>query len=375
MQTLSIGFDAKRAFNNNTGLGNYSRTLLYNLAHYHPEITQYLFTPYKRRSAEVENLENVHMVLPSGLNSFLPSLWRGYSILGDIKKSKIQLFHGLSHELPLGISSLNIPTIVTIHDLIFLRYPELYPWIDRQSYLLRTKYATKAATKVLCISQQTAQDTHDFLKVPYDKIEVIYQTCDPSFYQPASSDKRELVKLKYKLPSDYLLYVGTLEPRKNALSILQALKLRPDINIPLVLVGDGKSYASELKEYVLHNDLSKKVIFLGRVDFADLPSIYQMAKIFIYPSIFEGFGIPVLEALFSKVPVITSQGSCFAEVGGENTQYINPHSPEDLVKALFHYLNNPSNITHAQNCGISHALHFTGEKLSQQLNQLYQRLV
>ena len=174
---LRIGYDAKRLFNNFTGLGNYSRTLLANLAEYYPDNAYFLYSP------KIAKNDETHFFLNSALfNVQLPkrgpgAYWRSVGIKRDLLKHKIQLFHGLSHEIPLGLEKANIRSIVTIHDLIFERFPEHYPFIDRKIYSLKFRYACRHADHIVAISENTKQDIIEFYDIPPEKISVIYQSC------------------------------------------------------------------------------------------------------------------------------------------------------------------------------------------------------
>jgi glycosyltransferase involved in cell wall biosynthesis len=336
---MKIGYDAKRAFHNFTGLGNYSRTLIETLTTHFPENEYHLFTPKLNditRVTAVTNHPSVSVHLPSGaVGKALTSLWRSYTINNDIKKSGIQIFHGLSHELPLSKMPKNVRSVVTIHDLIHERYPSFYPFIDRKIYSFKFKKACQDADIVVAISEQTKRDIIDFYKIEASKIQVIYQSCDPIFYKNRPLSIKSELTQKYNLPPNFLLYVGTVNERKNLLGLIKSIEIldnQQDIN--LVVVGDGGAYFEKVKKYVGEKGLQKRVIFLPKIDFVDLPAIYKMARIFVLPSFFEGFGIPIIEALWSGTPVISSTGSCFAEAGGEGSIYVNPSNSDALADAI-----------------------------------------
>lgn len=333
---MKIGYDAKRAFHNFTGLGNYSRTLIETLTTHFPENEYHLFTPKLNdnpRVTKVTMAPSVKVHLPNGLQKKISALWRSYTIKNDIQKSGIQIFHGLSHELPLSLKG--VRTVVTMHDLIHERYPEFYPLIDRKVYSFKFKKACQEADIVVAISEQTKHDIIDFYKIEPSKIQVIYQSCDPIFYKNPIYTEGSLILKKYNLPPNFMLYVGTVNERKNLLGLVQALKILDNQHdIHLVVIGDGKEYFGKVKKYVAENGLQQRVRFIPKIDFTDLPTIYKLARIFVLPSFFEGFGIPIIEALWSGTPVISSVDSCFAEAGGADSIYINPHDIEALAAAI-----------------------------------------
>ena len=336
---MRIGFDAKRVFNNFTGLGNYSRFVVDGLSAYYSANEYFLYTPKLRSHPETEKyLNSERYTVKQPEKGTLGPWWRSFSIAEDIRRDKIDVYHGLSNELPFRKPH-GLKTVLTVHDLIFLRFPEYYGMIDVSIYKWKLKHACESADVIVAVSQQTANDLKDFLGVDPSKIRVIYQGCHSSFYRTSSPEQIEQVRKKYELPKEFLLYVGTLEKRKNAGLIIKALS-RVGHNIPLVLVGKPTKYIAELEGLIKRYDLRERVKFIYTAAFADLPAFYQAASLFVYPSVFEGFGIPIVEAIASGVPVITSNGSCFSEAGGPHCIYVNPSNPEELADSITMVLEN-----------------------------------
>lgn len=373
---MRIGFDAKRAFNNTSGLGNYSRFVIAELVKQFPE-DYYLYTP------GVNNIfrefyrpaEYVHIRQPQGINKILPGLWRTFNLAGDLKRDKIQLFHGLSNELPVNINQ-QVKTVVTIHDLIFIRYPELYKPLDRLIYHQKFRYACQQADTIIAISEQTKADIIQYFNIAADKIAVVYQDCNPVFRQKIAVSDLKSIKEKYALPDNFILCVGTLEPRKNQLQLLKAWQLAGLAKeIPLVFIGRKTAYYQELNQYIQANNLSSQVLFLPYIPTQELPAIYQLAGLFVYPSVFEGFGIPVLEALNSGVPVITSKGSCFAEAGGPTTLYADPDNTEELAHCLQKVVTDTDLRQKMIAAGLQYAQKFRPEVTVAQLHQIYSNLL
>ncbi len=330
---MKIGFDAKRAFYNYSGLGNYSRNVISCLQHNFNEHEYYLYTPSLKKAISFIESENVNIFTPDTKSGrILKSYWRSFLLSKQLIRDGIQIFHGLSNELPAKINDSSIKSVVTIHDLIFIRYPELYNSIDREIYNRKFRYSSEIADIVIAVSQQTKNDLIEYYKTNEKKIKVIYQGCNDRYNINLLKKDIDEVKTKYDLPMDYILYVGTIEERKNLLNVVKALHLGK-IDIPLVIIGKTTEYLKEVVNYICKN-LVENTIFLRAVPFEDLPAIYQGAQIFIYPSIFEGFGIPILEALQSGVPVITSKGGCFEEVGGKAAHYVDPMSVDEIIHAI-----------------------------------------
>ncbi len=374
---MKIGFDAKRAFQNRSGLGNYSRSTISLLNKYYPENNYYLFSPSINNDLfEIPAQQsNYHVIEPQkNTPKILKPLWRSFGITNIINSNKLDIYHGLSHELPLNSKKIKAKTVVTMHDLIFVRFPHLYKATDRWLYTAKYKRSCQLANKIIAISQQTADDLVEYFKVEKDKIEVVYQTCHSIYTQPVSKEQLNNIKIKYNLPSEYLLFVGTVEERKNVLSIVKALK-NIALDIPLVVVGRQTPYVEKIKKYISENNIKQKIIFLNQIFQNELPAIYQMASIFVYPSIFEGFGIPILESLFCKTPVITSTGSCFAETGGKSSIYVNPQDSEQLADAVQKVLNDSQLRELMKSEGYKYAMNFTEDKVAANLMRVYSNLI
>lgn len=369
---MRIGFDAKRLFHNCTGLGNYSRDLLRMLHMYYPENEYVLFNPRvsKRSFPTLEGISFTE-INPRGMWKKMSSVWRTYGMRNEILNQRVDIFHGLSGELPLGLSG-RVKTVVTIHDLIFLRYPELYHPIDAAIYRRKYKYAAQHADRVVAISEQTKSDIHQFFQIPLEKIQVIYQGCDSVFKKSYSEEVKKFLRQKYQLPKRFILQVGTLEKRKNALNVVKAIA---SLDTVLVLVGGKTPYFQEIEQYVATHQLSHKVIHLQGVTMEELAALYQMADIFVYPSVFEGFGIPIIEALFSKTPVITNASGVFPEAAGPGAQYVDVHQVEELRTALSQLLDHPELREELIQKGTAYIQKFSEDTLAQQWMTLYQNLL
>ena len=372
---MRIGYDAKRAFLNRTGLGNYSRWLIRSMASYFPQNTYFLYTPKVRHENGLSfpsSFQNVVAVVPR--SKFFTSLWRSAGIVKDLKRDQIELYHGLSHELPRRIDKKGIRSVVTVHDLIFMRFPQYFGPIDRLIYGIKLKHACRMANKIIAISERTKQDLVELLNVPAEKIAVVYQGCDPIFKKDCSEQEKQVVLKKYELPAEFILSVGTIEERKNLLQLVNAL---PGLNddIKLVVVGRQTKYAEKVKQAIDKHKLNERVIFLDSVSHAELPAIYQSAKIFVYPSRYEGFGIPVLEALYSGVPVIAASGSCLEEAGGPNSQYAGPDDIKMLAEKLNLVLGDSALRQKMIAKGKEYSANFDDQKLAGQMFDIYKNIL
>ncbi|MDD4921120.1 MAG: glycosyltransferase family 1 protein [Bacteroidales bacterium] len=372
---MRIGFDAKRAFYNSRGLGNYSRDTIRILSHNQPDHEYFLYTPKTRKAIEFPLSSNCTVIQPETfIDKQNPTLWRTFRACNKINSLHLDIFHGLSNELPIGIEKTSARSVVTIHDVIFLKFPHLYSWIDQQLYKRKYIRSCRISDKVIAISEHTKKELIELTDIDEQKIDVVYQGCNPIFLKETSKDKLLSVKQKYHLPNQYLLNVGTIEKRKNQELIIHAL-IGGKFDIPLVIIGKPTEYIKELKSLINKYHLESRIIFLSNVPTEDLPAIYQMAEIFIFPSITEGFGIPILEALHSKVPVITSKGSCFEEAGGPDSYYINHDHVEELIAAIDEVFSNTEMQKKRVDAGLAYAERFSDSTISKSLMNVYKQLL
>ena len=376
---MRIGFDGKRAVQNFTGLGNYSRYIVDILCQFGPENEFVLYAPKKRENKRLDKLTKQYQQLQLSYPTTsswkkLSSLWRIWGVTQQLEKEKIDIFHGLSNELPLNIHQSEVKSIVTIHDLIFLRYPQYYHSIDRKIYTYKFRKACENADKIIAISECTKRDIIEFFRIPADKIEVVYQGCDPSFIHPVAEEKKREVRAKYQLPDHYILNVGSIEERKNALSAVQALMMLPE-QIHLVIVGRHTEYTDKVEHFIKENKLEERVHIISNVPFDDLPAFYQLAEIFVYPSRFEGFGIPIIEALYSGIPVVAATGSCLEEAGGPDSIYVHPDDIKGMADALKQIYTDPERKKNMIEKGHSFAKRFSEEKQAEEILNIYKKLM
>lgn len=326
---LTVGFDAKRIVRNGTGLGSYGRTLVNDLIRRGEEdVSLRLYAPDEGRDElRSQIIEGAHFCYPQGNPSGLrKALWRTHGIVQDLCRDGVQVFHGLSGELPIGLRKAGIKSVVTIHDLIFLRHPEYYHWIDAKIYEWKFRQTIKEADRIIAISERTKVDIMEFGKVSHDRISLVYQSYAPRFSVLSTPEKQEDVRQRYNLPERFILNVGTIEQRKNLRLAADAMNLLPK-EIHLVAVGRQTKYAREIPQ-------SDRIHLLSGVDDEDLAVIYSMAEAFVYPSRYEGFGIPIIEAIAAGLPVVACTGSCLEEAGGPDCQYVDPDDVEGLAAAL-----------------------------------------
>lgn len=355
---MQIAFDAKRYYNNTTGLGNYSRTLISRLSKYAPEVHQHLFV-HKKFFKVAELPQNTAVHVGEG-NA---SLWRSVYLGKEIEKNTVDIFHGLSAELPFYIPS-KVKKVVTVHDVIFDIFPNQYAALDRAMYRNKLQFAVSKADKIIAVSNSTKLDLQKYYKVEESKIEVIYPTWSPYFDLPLTNPP-ELEAI----PKDYFLFVGNEIERKNLKTVLKVLNKEKH---PLVIITPNKKkLEKEMKQRLKKMD-KHQVTILENVSDEDMPAFYAKAYALIYPSLYEGFGLPVLEALKSGIPVITTNNSALKEVGAKGCLLLKkPTNVEELESSIKKILESETynKLTHQIK---SHLSLFEPKKMVSNLMKVYE---
>ena len=368
---LIIGFDAKRIVRNGTGLGSYGRTLVNDLAALPADQQLRLYAPDKGcddlRQQVVER-PNVQFCYPAPSHlPFYKQLWRTRRIVDDLVADGVQVFHGLSGELPIGLRQAGIKSVVTIHDLIFMRHPEWYNRIDTKIYTWKFRQTIREADRIIAISERTRQDIMELGGVSKDRISLIYQSFAPRFSMTASEQSKAAVKAHYQLPERFVLSVGTIERRKNLRLAAEAIGLLP-ADVHLVAVGRQTDYAHELPK-------SNRVHLLSGVDDAALAAIYALAEVFVYPSRYEGFGIPIIEAIATGLPVVACTGSCLEEAGGPDSLYVGPDDVQGMAEALRAVLHGADGRDERIARSRQYIRRFHGTDVAGQVRAIYEELI
>lgn len=391
---MIIGIDAKRAFYNFRGLGNYTRNLIEGLVQFYPQLTLKLFTPppadlrgkswIKTLSYKKNHLnKNISIELCSPSSFVLKifhSLWRSFFINEDFANKKLDIYHGMSAELPFFLppsQSRKYKILVTIHDLIFIRYPHQFPLIDRIIYKMKVVSSCRQSDMILAICEQTKKDLIDILSVPEEKIRIIHQPCHPRFYHSLPETERSSILAPHGISGPYVLFVGAIEERKNVLrAVLAFHKMAKEIPHCFIIVGKGKGpYLAQIQDFINKENLSSRIKILSDITNEELPAFYQGADLFFFPSLFEGFGIPIIEALFSGTPVLTSHGSSFPESAGPDSFFINPEDVEEMSFALKRLLDDKLLRAKMSKQGLQYVQRFHWKETSNKLMDLYKEVL
>lgn len=384
---IKVGLDAKRIVRNSTGLGAYGRTLVNDIVAHAPEdIKLSLYAPDRGKESlrsQIAACGRVGFVYPDLPFGFQRSLWRIGSSAGglqrncnithDLQRANIDVYHGLTGELPRGLRNTGIRSVVTIHDLIFMRHPEYYHWIDTKIYTWKFRNACREADRIIAISECTKRDIMQLGGVSADRIDVIYQSCNPRYARPLAQSQLDTARSSCRLPGRFILSVGTIEERKNILLAAQALhSLPPDVH--LVAVGRPTGYAARVLAYAAKTGISERIHFLSGVTDEELQAIYQLAEAFVYPSRYEGFGIPIIEAIHSGLPVVACTGSCLEEAGGPYSLYVSPDDAAGMADALSKVLQGAAGREERIHNSCEYVKRFAGTDVAGQVIRIYREL-
>jgi glycosyltransferase involved in cell wall biosynthesis len=362
---MKIGLDAQRAFLNNTGLGNYSRNVIMSLVTHYPQHTYFLFTPSIQPSAFYEAIKNLpNVTIIQAPRKKLAWYWRSYGITKTMNRLQLDVYHGLSNELPVNIKKTRAKLLVTIHDLIPFKEDAFRNIFDDILYRRKMYRACRNADIITAISKATAEDLMKILGTPANKIKVVYQPINLPV-----PDQLPDVRTKYSLPQKFLLQVGRVEYRKNIQIILRAfIQLRME-GLHLVVVGRKTPFYKSLVSYGNNHGLGPLVHYIDPVTNDELAGLYDACVGVVYPSLYEGFGLPIVEAIRFGKPVLTTAGGCFAEAGGPGAYYCNTESVNDVANGIRQLVQ--ANHTQTLQAGKDYTTRFTTRATADALMECY----
>lgn len=300
-------------------------------------------------------------------------LWEQLAAPVNSAKRHLDLLHGPVNVVPLGGRT---PSVVTIHDLAFLVYPEQYPAMQRRYLRIMTRASARKARRVIAVSSSTARDVTELLGVPPDRVVTVPNGVSEDFYPRAGTDELTRFRAANSLPEEFLLFVGTLQPRKNLVGLLRAYaQLDQSERIPLYVVGATGWMYRAIFEEVTRLGIDQDVRFPGYAASDTLPLWYSAATAFLYPSYYEGFGLPVLESMACGTPVVTSNTSALPEVAGEAGMRVNPDDPGEIANAIRTVLSDSSLREDMSRRGQAQARQFTWKRTARETAAVYRSVV
>jgi glycosyltransferase involved in cell wall biosynthesis len=373
---MQIGLDA-RLLHHHTGIGRYTRSLFFEYLRQKQQhdIFYLLYDRSYQQSPLLTSLPSNFQVLTAHCQTRI--LWTNWHVPPLLRKHHIDVYHGVCNfELPIRKVC---RYVVTIHDLVPLFFPELVPKKHLLFFKLFMKRAAQTADLIMTDSEHSKQDIVQHLSVPAEKIRVIYLGYEPLRPNAADPQKCQGILTHYGITQPYLLFVGVIEPKKNLERLVEAFALlRQDSSLgkafQLVIAG-GKGWFYETLYQKVHKlRLEDHVIFTGFVPDEDLPALYTGAEVFVFPSIYEGFGLPVVEAMAYGVPVVTSNVSSLPELAGNAGMLIDPNHPEAICEGLTEVLVNPQKQAQMKQAGLLQAQQFSWQRTAEETYKVYQEV-
>ncbi len=364
---MRIGIDARKL--HDFGIGTYIRNLLRELAQMDHD-TEYVILSRPDDDAAVRALgENFRPVSETAGNY---SFGEQIAIPRALKREKVDLFHAPHYVLPPLVPC---PSVVTIHDCIHLMFPQYLPNRWALAYARTSiSLAAKRSTRVLTVSESSKRDIQRFVDIEPGKIDVIYNSYDPRFGIEPDEETVHRVRERYQLQSEFVLYAGNVKPHKNLERLIEAFDIvrgRGLDHLKLVLIGDDISKYTALRRAVHKHQLHNYVRFLGYLPEETLAVMYRLAGVFVFPSLYEGFGLPPLEAMASGTPVVTSNVSSLPEVAGDAAMLVDPYSAEAIADGMYRVLTDNDLRTALRQRGPARARQFSWESSVRRVREIY----
>jgi glycosyltransferase involved in cell wall biosynthesis len=370
---VRIAIDARKL--RDYGIGTYVRNLLRQLARQDPA-TEYLLICNEPDCGIASQLGPNFRAVPDKAAGY--SVREQFSVPLDLRREQADLFHAPHYVLP---PLTPCRAVVTIHDCIHLRFPQYLPSRLGYAYARASLWAaTHRAARVITVSEASKRDILRYFRVPESRIDVIYNAIDDRYWQEPAAEDMERVRERYQLTAPFVLYAGNIKPHKNLERLIDSFHLlrheRPDLkDVQMLIIGDEISKYATLRRAVHRHKLHKHVRFFGFVPDQTLAALYRLADAFVFPSLYEGFGLPPLEAMASGTPVITSNVSSLPEVVGDAALMIDPYEPQAIAEAMYRVLTQPELRASLRTRGLARAREFSWERSIARVRQIYSEVM
>jgi len=376
---MKIAIDLTSIPKQMTGVGKYAQSLVKSLAEYDKKNHYWIFIKGNQCKNFNPNKENFHIIYLSNILHNIPIriLWEQLVLPLYLYREKIDILHSIHYT-----TSLLAPCkcVITFHDMTFYLFPDKHTHVKRAFYRSFIPLSIKKANRLIAVSENTKSDIQKIFNISLPKIDVIYETINSIYHILKDIDTISQIKKKYKIQGKFILYVGTLEPRKNIPRLIQAyhrLIIENKIKHQLVIAGKkGWSYQEIFNTFKsLSCNIKKNVIFTGYVPEEELPLLYNAANLFVYPSLYEGFGIPPLEAMACGVPVIVSNVSSLPEVVGNAGILVDPYNIEELCQAIYKIIAKEDLREILKKEGFQRVREFSRKKLAKKMLEIYEKIL
>jgi glycosyltransferase involved in cell wall biosynthesis len=374
-RNMRVGINASKFFEVNTGVGRYTSNLCKYILETDGKNDYFLYSP-GQMDIVIRTDRTKIQFKKSGIalkNNTLRILWEQVTLPYYSMNGRLDLFHYTDHSL--SILQRTHPAIITVHDIAYVRFPKLL----NKSRQIYKKYilnmSIKRANVIVADSYSTKRDIINYFRIKEEKIKVVYPGVERRF-RPISNVKE--YRLKNNLPSKIILNVGTLEPRKNIITLIKAFKKLRERGLrdyKLVIAGDKGWLYKQIFDEIKSSDLQKEVLFLGIIGDEDLPMLYNCADMFVYPSLYEGFGFPPLEAMACGIPVITSNTSSLPEVIGDAGIMVNPTDVNSLCERMYNLLKDKELWHYMSNKGLERSKLFSWKETAKKILEIYDEIL
>ena len=375
---MKVNIELQPALKDRTGVGWYVYEIVKHLPKGKIKITGTIFNFLKRRD-DTEVIKGLDI----NISSFYLLPYRIYLFLiktfnipyNYFFRPKADLYHFMGYIVPYSIKG---KVILTVYDLVVELFPETMEEKNRELLRKEMRRSIKRADHIITISNSAKSELVNVLGISEEKIDIISPGVDYDIFNTrVNAETKSRVKHKYSLPDEYILYLGTLEPRKNISTLIKAfikLKKEKKITEKLVIAGKKGWNYENIYKIIYKNNFENEIIFTGYVDENEKPAIYQMSKLFVFPSLYEGFGIPVLESMASGVPVIVSNTSSLPEVVEDAGILVDPQKVEDIEISIYKVLTNEKLRTELIEKGLEQSKKFTWETSASKLYKIYDKV-
>jgi glycosyltransferase involved in cell wall biosynthesis len=370
---VRIAIDARKL--RDYGIGTYVRNLLRQLARL-DTATEYVLICGEEDCSIASTLGPNFRAVPEKAGTY--SVREQIAVPIDLRRQRAELFHEPHYVLP---PLTPCRSVVTIHDCIHLRFPQYLPNRLGYAYARASMWtATHRAARVITVSEASKRDILRYFRVPESRIDVIYNAIDDRFWEEPPADDVERVRQRYQLTAPFVLYAGNIKPHKNLERLIESFHLlrqdSPELkDVQLLIIGDQISKYATLRRAVHRHKLHKHVRFFGFVSDQTLAALYRLADVFVFPSLYEGFGLPPLEAMASGTPVITSNVSSLPEVVGDAAFMIDPYEPEAIADAMRRVLTKPELRASLRARGLARAREFSWERSIRRVREIYDEVL
>ncbi|MEM7584808.1 MAG: glycosyltransferase family 1 protein [Acidobacteriota bacterium] len=367
----TIAIDARKV--NDFGIGSYVRNLIREIAEIDHDNRYYVFTGPSGRDAFEDLPENFQVVMQ---RSPVYSIRELFTLSWDLIRLKVDLYHATHYVLPLIVPC---RAVVTIHDIIHLLYPEFLP--NRLAFFYAERMIRRSlqrGNRVISVSRNTRSDLQSYFQVDGKKIETVYNGIDEIFRQALTKEEIEGWMEKLGLSGPYLLFVGNPKPHKNLDNVVKAYAKaveRHDFPHTLVCVGDRGGVEFKIRQRAAQLGIEDRIVLLGHVDQEALPAIYQGATVFLYPTLYEGFGLPVIEAMASGVAVITSNTSALKEIAAGYAELVNPLDLDGMSRAIVRLVSDDDHRKALRKVGQRRSEEFRWRRAAEQTLEIYRQAI